>query len=293
MNEPLAFRQSFAGPDARSAIERGHWQRMETGGGRLVESDAGLRLTTLDTTAHRYANAQIDDYQGRARRDFLWRPPLALSVRARFSHDASQTAEDGGLRGTAGFGFWNDPFLMTGRRLPTLPRAIWFFYASPPSDIVLDSRAPGFGLKAATLDALRPGAALLAVAAPFAVPLINSRTVYRAFWPAAQRVLRISEAMVPVEMTGWHTYTVEWGVEQARFLVDESVVLECDGAPRGRLGLVIWLDNQYLVATPWGRLRYGLLTTPGEQWLELDSVEIRRHGGSSFTRSHGHLGRRR
>jgi hypothetical protein len=105
---------------------------------------------------------------------------------------------------------------------------------------------------------------------------MNIGAVYRAFWPTAQRVLRISEAMVPAEMTGWHTYTVEWGVKQARFQVDETIVLDCDSAPCGPLGLVIWLDNQYLVATPWGRLRYGLLATPGEQWLELETVEIRR-----------------
>jgi hypothetical protein len=254
---------------------------METGGGRLVQTDTGLRLTTSDPSARRYANAQIDDYQGRARRDFLWRPPLALTVRARFSHDASQTTEDGGLRGTAGFGFWNDPFLMTGSRTPTLPRAIWFFYASPPSDIVLDSQTPGFGWKAATMDALRPGAALLAFSAPLAVPLMNIGAIYRVFWPAAQRVLRIHEAMVPAEMTGWHTYTVEWGVRQARFLVDEAIVLDCDNAPQGPLRLVVWLDNQYLVATPRGRLQYGLLATPGEQWLELEWIEIRRQGGLS------------
>jgi hypothetical protein len=249
---------------------------METGGGRLVQTDTGLRLTTSDTNARRYANAQLDDYQGRARRDFSWSPPLAFLVRARFSHPAARDAGDAGLRGTAGFGFWNDPFLMTGSRAPTLPRAIWFFYASPPSDIVLDPRTPGFGWKATTIDALRPGAALLAVAAPLAVPLMNIGAVYRAFWPTAQRVLRISEAIVPVEMTGWHTYTVEWGVKQARFRVDDELVLECGTPPRGPLGLVIWLDNQYLVATPWGRLRYGLLATPGEQWLELERVEIRR-----------------
>jgi hypothetical protein len=55
-----------------------------------------------------------------------------MTVRACFSHPA------GTLRGTAGFGFWNDPFLMTGARLPALPRAIWFFYASAPSEMKLD-----------------------------------------------------------------------------------------------------------------------------------------------------------
>jgi hypothetical protein len=271
-----AFRQAFAGPDAPHPVELRRWQRMETGGGRLATTDSGLRMVTANTTVRRYANSQIDDYQGRARRDFLWRPPLTLVVRARFSHGTSRVTGDTGLRGTAGFGFWNDPFLVTGARAPAPPRAIWFFYASPPSNIVLDLQTPGFGWKAATIDASRLSTALLALTAPLTVPLMNVPAVYRAFWPAAQQALRIREAMVPVEMTDWHTYTVEWGVKQARFQVDGKSLLDCSTPPCSPLGLVIWLDNQYLVATPWGRLRYGLVATPGEQWLELEWVEIRR-----------------
>ena len=102
-------------------------------------------------------------------------------MRARFSHPANE------LRGTAGFGFWNDPFMMTGARIPTLPRAIWFFYGSPPSNIKLDRHAPGHGWKAATIDALRPAAFLLAPLAPLAVPLMNLPSLYRRLWPFIQR----------------------------------------------------------------------------------------------------------
>jgi hypothetical protein len=276
VTETLVFRRSFAGSDAPNTVDLGSWQRIETGGGRLATTESGLRLLTAHTTPTHYADAQIDDYQHRARRDLPWRPPLTFSVRARFSHPAAMAEGDAGLSGTAGFGFWNDPFMMTGARVPALPRAIWFFYASPPSDIVLDPRIPGFGWKAATIDASRPAAALLALAAPLAVPLMNIQALYRAFWPTAQRALCIREAMVSAAMTGWHTYTIEWGVKQARFRVENEIVLACDTAPRGPLGLVIWLDNQYLAVTPWGRLRYGLLATAGEQWLELESVEMRR-----------------
>jgi hypothetical protein len=274
VNEPLPFSQSFAGRGAIDPIELGGWQRMESGGGTVTQTGSGLRLITTDTTAHSYTNAQIDDYQGHSRSDFPWRPPLTLTVRARFSHAAAVTGEESGLRGTAGFGFWNDPFLMTGRRAPALPRVIWFFYASPPSDMPLHLGTPGFGWKAATLDALHPSAVLMALSAPLAVPLMNLRAFYRAAWPAAQRTLRISEAIVTTPMTDWHTYVIEWGVVRARFQVDGLPVLDCDTPPRGPLGLVIWLDNQYLVATPWGRLRYGVLATHGAQWLELEHVMI-------------------
>jgi hypothetical protein len=274
LTKPPVLREVFAGPDALP-VDLRHWQRLETGGGRVEAAEAGLRMVTAGTTERRYADAQIDDYQGRARGGFLWRPPLVLTVHARFSHDASRMAGDGGLQGTSGFGFWNDPFLMTGWRLPAPPRALWFFYASPPSNIALDSTVPGFGWKAATIDALRPGAAALALTAPLSIPLMNIGRVYRAFWPTAQRVLGIGEAEIPTRMTGWHTYTIGWEAKRARFGVDDRSILECETAPGGPLGLVIWLDNQYLVATPWGRLRYGLLATPGEQWLEIERVEIR------------------
>jgi hypothetical protein len=36
----------------------------------------------------------------------------------------------------------------------------------------------------------------------------------------------------------------------------------------------MWQDNQYLVLTPWGRIKWGLLDVPGCQWMEVDRLEI-------------------
>ena len=253
-----------------------HWRRCVVGASALEPTGSTLRFVIADTTSRRYSDAQVDDYQGLPRRRFPWRPPLRLTVRARFSHPAGQ------LRGTAGFGFWNDPFMMTGARFPTLPRALWFFYGSPPSNMKLDLQTPGHGWKAATIDALRPAALLLAPLAPLAVLLMNLRPLYRALWPPIQRALNVREATVEAEtcgepsrtMTGWHTYIIEWGTERARFSVDGKAVLEDAPSPQGALGFVTWLDNQYMVVTPWGRLRWGLLEAPGRQWMEVDSLTI-------------------
>ncbi len=245
------------------------WKTFIKGEGALEFADDTLRFVNTDTNSARYTDAQIDDYQGLARRDFWWRPPVQMTVRARFSHPAGE------LSGTAGFGFWNDPFMMTGWRWPTPPRVIWFFYASSPSNMKLDINTPGHGWKAATLDALRwPFFALLPTAL-LAVPLMNISWLYRTFWPIGQRAINVSEVLLPVEMTEWHTYAIDWQPKTAHFSVDGETVLTCDTPPQGPLGFVMWLDNQYLVATPWGRFEYGLLDAPGRQWLEVSEIEIR------------------
>ena len=256
------------------------WKRLVVGNAALEPTGSSLRFVVTDASSRRYANAQIDDYQGLPRRRFAWRPPLTLTVRARFSHPAhdgspvSEAALTTGLCGTAGFGFWNDPFLMTGARIPTLPRALWFFYGSPPSNMRLDLHVPGHGWKAATIDALRPAALLLAPLALPAVALMNLRPLYRALWPLIQRALNVREATVEVDMLAWHTYTIDWGVEQARFVVDGEPVLAGAPSPRGPLGFVMWLDNQYMIATPQGRMGWGLLDVPGCQWMEVDQLAI-------------------
>jgi hypothetical protein len=246
----------------------GRWKRYVVGDAVLEATGRTLLFINNRTSASQYSDAQIDDYQGLRRSSFRWRPPLKMTVRARFSDEA------GALVGTAGFGFWNDPFFMTGRRMPALPRAVWFFYASPPSNMKLDLNVPGRGWKAATIDATRIPFLLLAPTAPVAVPLMNIGPLYRGLWPIAQRAIGVSEATVQASMTEWHTYAVEWGARRVLFSVDGDLALESESSPGGPLGFVMWLDNQYAVVTPWGRLGYGLLESPGRQFMEVDTLAI-------------------
>ena len=94
-----------------------------------------------------YTDAQIDDYAGRARSAFPWHPPLRMEVRARSSLPAATATSTNEsmniLRGTAGFGFWNYPFSIRGDIL-MLPEAVWFFYASPPSNMALVAGIQGW-----------------------------------------------------------------------------------------------------------------------------------------------------
>lgn len=242
------------------------WNSYTTGGARIVSGDDGsLRFALDGVTPGRYADAQLDDYQGLPRRSFAGRPPVSVALRARFSHPGGQ------LKGTAGFGFWNDPFAMTGGRLPALPRAVWFFYASPPSNMALALDTPGYGWKAATLDTLRPTALAVAPAAALLVSLMNVPAFYRRVWPGIQRALAIAEQSLAARatLTEWHAYRLDWLPDVARFWVDGEIVLEASPPPGGPLGFVMWLDNQYMVATPQGRFMWGVVDMPEAQWMEV------------------------
>ncbi len=247
-----------------SALDR---LQHKVGCSMVVRVEDGVRLVMRAAEGVRYHNAQLDDYSHGMSEQLHWRPPLRLRVRARFSHDQDR------LRGTAGFGFWNDPFAMTQRTRTRLPRAIWFFFGSPPTNLPLAYGVPGAGWKAATLDAQRWEAVMLAPSVPLVVPLNRLPAIHRRLWPRVQRQLCIGEAILPVDLREWHVYVIEWGVGRSRFWVDERCVLDLPFAPGGPLGLVIWIDNQYMVATPQGQFGHGVVPTE-LQWLEIGALQI-------------------
>lgn len=235
-------------------------------GSGAVRTENGLRLMNLHS-GRRYTNAQIDDYATLPRRAFRWRPPLRLRLAARFSH------EQDALRGTAGFGFWNDPFLMTGWRMPALPDALWFFFASPPSNMPLATGVPGYGWKGSTINATRPQAWRWAALVPVLIMLMRRSQWQRCLWPILQRDLGVAEMRLDQAMTEWHEYVIDWSKSATHFAVDGQIVLR-GPSPRGPLGLVIWIDNQWMVATPAGRFGHGVLALQNTQWLEVRDVVI-------------------
>lgn len=249
------------------------WKRRLVNGGRLIVHEEGLRLVLPQAHHTRYSNAQIDDYSGSSHRNYPWHPPLRLHVRARFG---------GSLTGTAGFGFWNHPFVplpvpgvpWTVAGAPIPPRAIWFFHASPPNDMAIAQGVPGHGWKAATLDTLRLSAWRWAPLAPAVMLLNHWPTAERRIWRHVQRDLQISETLIESPPDTWHDYVLEWQRDGARFTIDGHVVHETDRSPGGPLGFVAWIDNQYAIATRWGQLGYGLLDVAQPQWLDLAELRI-------------------
>jgi hypothetical protein len=237
----------------------------QTGGGLVTPAGSGVRLELPPAQGENgYHNAQISTYH--SRRDFDQRPPLALTVRAYFEGDS--------IQGTAGFGFWNQPYA-PGERGFRLPKALWFFYAAPPNDMALALDVPGHGWKAATFDATRWAfLALLPTALPGFL-LMRIPALYRRLWPIGQRAIGVSESLLAPELLRQpHDYRLEWHPDRVLFQVDGDTVLQSDQAPRGPLGFVAWMDNQYAVVTPRGRFGSGRAEIPGAQALIIESLKI-------------------
>lgn len=239
-----------------------HWTRYLVGGSALEPTPDGLRLALDAADGTQYSDSQLDDFHGRPRAEFLWRPPLCLSVRARFSHSQNL------LQGTAGFGFWNAPFAADrATKVAVGPQVLWFFFGSPPSNL---AAAPGWsgngwfaqGMNVPTL----PGWLVKAGMLSLRLPLVK-----RAASRAATETSRAAEQPLHnLDITQWHDYRIEWREKSADFYVDSSRVLHDDTPTRGPLALVLWVDNQW--ATVQGAS--GLLPVPHRQWLELAEVQL-------------------
>lgn len=233
----------------------------------------GWRLSIPAGPAGRYRWAQLDDYLHLARRSFLWQAPLALDVYARVSA--------AGLAGTWGFGLWNDPFNAslgvggTARRLPAVPNTAWFFHASPANYLSLRDDQPASGFLAAVFSAPNLPALALLPALP-ALPLLAWKVTARLLRRLAGRLVRDQAARLEVDPTAWHAYRMEWHHDRVRFLVDGETVFESHLSPRGRLGLVLWIDNQYAAFPPDGHLQAGTQASPEPAWLELAGIQTGR-----------------
>ena len=218
-----------------------------------------------------YRLAQLDDYTVLDRSHFPWQPPLQFCLRARVSGSD--------LPGTWGFGFWNDPFSLSlglgggVRRLPALPNAVWFFYASPANYLSLREDLPAQGLLAATFQSRGTPAVLPGLAASGA-PLLGLPAVGRLGRRILRQWVRQDAALVASDPTAWHSYTIRWEADRVHLLVDGDLILETAAAPVGRLGLVIWIDNQYAAFRPDGRLSFGTEPNQASAWLEAADLAL-------------------
>jgi hypothetical protein len=235
----------------------------QAGMGTVYLDERTINLTVPAATRTAYANAQVTSYHNR--HDFSYTPPLRMEVIAWGSGD---------FRGTAGFGFWNHPFA-PNERVFRVPKAIWFFHASPPNNMALAKGIPGYGWKAATFDATRPQFLALLPTAPIGFLLMRIPAVYRRLWGVGQRAIGVSEVLLdPKLLSKKSTYAIDWLPEEITFSVDGAVVHQVKIHISGKLGFVAWVDNQYAVVTPQGQFGWGLVDAVQPQNLTLEDLKI-------------------
>lgn len=246
------------------------WRTIQKGEGQVFEEEyIALKLPKCESS-NGYSNAQIDDYPNLKRKDFVNEAPLKFKIKARLKCE-------GEPKGTFGFGFWNDPFLMTEPRVPSLPKAIWFFGSSSESSMNLAVDIPGHGWKMGCIDAWSWKFLMLIPTVPLSIPLMWIPFFRRKLWPIAQKFMKCHEALVPVSIKDWHEYEIDWQTDLVTFYIDGSKRFETP-APKGKLGLVIWIDNQYMKIDPRAKMKCGTIKIDEEQCLEIESFEFIKHG---------------
>ena len=236
---------------------------------RIKPDLVSITIPPGSTRAYRWA--QLDDYHKVSRRKFLWQSPLKLSLLARSSLQEHA--------GTWGFGLWNDPFSASlglggmARRLPALPNCVWFFYASPPNHLEIHDRFPSNGFLAATFQS--PCIPTLFLLPAFlGLPLFVLPFFAKQFRKWLRPIIKQDAVEIPIDLTQWHCYQIDWSDQNVNFMIDQKQVLSTKISPKGKLGLVIWIDNQYAAFRPDGKIRFGMLPQEEESRLEIKGLEI-------------------
>ncbi len=240
------------------------WVRFAIGRADIEYAPGLIRFVVDGAEPGQLSDAELDDHRTAPRERLKWTPPLRMTVRARASH------RDGELIGTAGFGFWNDPFDWVGN-VQTPPNALWFFYASPHSDMAFARNVRGHGWKAATLNGGRADPVTMALGNfVFKLPGM-SKLVFN----LAQTQIHAHEyVLAQVALTDWHEYRMDWLAREAIFFVDGVEIFRAPNPPTVPLGFVAWVDNNATTMGPGRDFDFQRIAVPQRQWLELSRVRI-------------------
>ncbi len=241
-----------------------YWVRFATGHAEIEHQPGVFRMVMRQAQEGQLSDAELDDHRTVPRHKLPWRPPLRMTVRARTSHRAGE------LLGTAGFGFWNDPFDWIGN-VQVAPNALWFFYASPQSDMAFARGVRGHGWKAATLNGGQIDPVTMALGNfVFQLPGM-SKLVFRA---AESRLQAHETVLDEIDMAAWHEYRLDWLPDEAVFSVDGAQVLCAPDPPKTSLGFVAWIDNNVAIMGPGREFAFRRMAIAERQWMELTRVRI-------------------
>jgi hypothetical protein len=249
-----------------------YWVRFAVGHAQIERERGILRLVVDGAEEGQLSDAELDDHRTVPRHRLPWMPPLRMTVYGRMSHRAGE------MLGTAGFGFWNDPFDWVGN-VQVPPNALWFFYASPQSDMAFVRGVRGHGWKAATLNGGHADKLTMALGnLIFRLPGM-SKLVFNL---AQARIHAYEKMLDAVALTDWHEYRIDWLPREACFFVDGVQVLCAPNPPTVPLGFVAWVDNNAAVMGPGRDFDFKRIAIPQQQWMELARVRIERLPISGF-----------
>ena len=220
----------------------------------------------------KYRWAQFDDYLHRLRRDFEWTAPCKITLTARCSNLNHP--------GTWGFGLWNDPFNTnlgikgSVRRLPVLPNCAWFFYASEHNYLSFENKLPAQGFLAATFSSPLIPSIIFTPTLPF-LPLLINKHFAKFARKTLSYIIKQDASLLDVDVTNWHAYQINWQKNKVQFLIDEKEILTTKISPKGKLGIVIWVDNQYAAFNPNGQILFGTLAAQASTTLEINNLFVK------------------
>ena len=245
-------------------------EHVQEGGRVQRDGESAWHLEIPEGNAGRYRLAQLDDYTGLVRSAFPWIAPLKLRLTARASSRA--------IPGTWGFGLWNDPFgtvFLRGSNLvfPAFPNAAWFFFASPNNYLSLCDDLPANGQLVATFQSPSKMPVGFLLKSPL-YSLAFYRPIARKLRRWLRQYIRQDAGSMDFDPTYWHEYQIEWRLDRVVFMLQGQVLLETEIAPRGPLGLVIWVDNQYAGWFPDGRIGFGTLPNRNVSWLQIKQLDL-------------------
>jgi len=218
-----------------------------------------------------YSCAQLDDYHLLNRNQFPHTADIYLSLEARVSEK--------NIPGTWGFGFWNDPFQVNlgvkgaGRRIPSLPNTAWYFYASKENYLAFSNHHPATGMLAATFRSPQLPIWLFAGAIMF-LPLLVIPITARIVRKFLSRIIQEDAVLLTHDVTIWNQYVLLWRSNKVDFLINGKQQWSTTVVPQGRLGLVIWIDNQYAAFPPNGRIKMGVLPSTISHWMEVKNIQM-------------------
>jgi hypothetical protein len=241
-----------------------YWGRFCIGHAQIENEPGILRFVVDGAEDGALSDAELDDHRTAPRHRLAWQPPLRMTVRARTSHRAGE------MLGTAGFGFWNDPFDWTGN-VQAPPNALWFFYGSPQNDMAFVRGVRGHGWKAATLNGGRSNKLEMTLGNfIFRLPGMSKLV----FALAQTRIRAREKTLDEVALTDWHEYRIDWLEREAIFFVDNVEILRAPNPPTMPLGFVAWVDNNAASIGPGRDFGFQRIAVPQRQWMELARVCI-------------------